>query len=139
MFAHPAGEQATAQAAGKFGTVMVLSTLANFSIEEVKEVSTGNLWFQLYVYKDKDVTRSLVERAEKAGYKALVLTVDSPVLGRREKDVRNKFSLPAGLVCKNLIGSYLEQLPPGTQDSGLGVVYRITLRLIVNLERSELV
>ncbi|HEY9676447.1 MAG TPA: alpha-hydroxy acid oxidase [Drouetiella sp.] len=113
------GERASARAAQKFGTTMCLSTLANFSIEEVRDASKGNLWFQLYVYKDKSVTRSLIERAEAAGYTALVLTVDSPLLGRRERDVRNKFNLPAGLVCKNLIGNYLEQLPPGGPDSGL--------------------
>ncbi len=117
--AHAAGELATARAADKFGTTMVLSTLANYSIEEVREATSGNLWFQLYVYKDKGVTRSLIERAEKAGYTALVLTVDSPLLGRRERDVRNKFNLPTGLVCKNLIGNYLEQLPTGSNDSGL--------------------
>ncbi len=117
--AHADGELATARAADKFGTTMILSTLANHSIEEVRAAASGNLWFQLYVYKDKDVTRSLVERAEAAGYTALVLTVDSPLLGRRERDVRNKFKLPAGLVCKNFIGNYLEQLPGDSAESGL--------------------
>jgi len=117
--AHPEGELATARAAEKFGTTMVLSTLSNHSIEEVREAATGNLWFQLYVYKDKGVTKSLIERAENAGYTALVLTVDSPLLGRRERDVRNKFNLPAGLVCKNFIGNYLEQLPGDSAESGL--------------------
>ncbi len=117
--AHADGELATARAAEKFGTTMILSTLSNHSIEEVRDAAAGNLWFQLYVYKDKGVTKSLIERAEKAGYTALVLTVDSPLLGRRERDVRNKFNLPAGLVCKNFIGNYLEQLPGGSPDSGL--------------------
>lgn len=117
--AHAEGELATARAADKFGTTMILSTLSNHSIEEVRAAGSGNLWFQLYVYKDKEVTRSLVERAEAAGYTALVLTVDSPLLGRRERDVRNKFNLPAGLVCKNFIGNYLEQLPGDSAESGL--------------------
>jgi 4-hydroxymandelate oxidase len=117
--AHADGELATARAAEKFGTTMVLSTLSNNSIEEVREATTGNLWFQLYVYKDKGVTKSLIERAEASGYTALVLTVDSPLLGRRERDVRNKFNLPAGLVCKNLLGNYLEQLPTGSHESSL--------------------
>src|SRR5262249_56543319 len=79
--AHRDGELATAAAAGAAGTIMILSTIATSSIEEVMKVATGALWFQLYVYKDRGVTRSLVERAEAAGYRAIVLTVDPPLLG----------------------------------------------------------
>lgn len=117
--AHPEGELATARAASTAGTIMVLSTLATSSIEEVANVAGGNLWFQLYVYKDRGITRSLVERAEAAGYKALVFTVDSPILGRRERDVRNGFHLPDGLKAANLALAGIEALPGQIGDSGL--------------------
>lgn len=68
--AHPDGEVAMAKAAARHNTIMVLSTLATSSLEEVAESSTGPLWFQLYVYKDKEITVDLMTRAEKAGYKA---------------------------------------------------------------------
>ena len=99
---HPDGEIAVARAAAGAGTAMVLSTTASSTIEEVAAAATGPRWFQLYVYKDREVTRSLVSRAEVSGYKALVLTVDMPRMGRRERDVRNHFVLPAGVTMKNL-------------------------------------
>lgn len=117
--AHPEGEMATLKAASEAGTIMVLSTLATSSIEEVAAASNGNLWFQLYVYKDKAVTTSLVQRAEAAGCKALVLTVDSPILGSREKDVRNGFHLPDGLSAANLTPAGIEALPGRIGESGL--------------------
>lgn len=99
---HPDGEVAVARAAASTGTVMVLSTTASSTIEEVAAAVDATRWFQLYVYKDREVTRSLVSRAEANGYKALVLTVDMPRMGRRERDVRNRFVLPAGVTMKNL-------------------------------------
>lgn len=117
--AHTDGELATIQAANTAGTIMVLSTLSTYSIEEVAAQSQGNLWFQLYVYRDKGVTASLVKRAEQAGCKALVLTVDSPLLGRREQDVRNGFHLPADLKAANLTDSTLNAMPLHAGDSGL--------------------
>ena len=87
--AHSDGELATIEAANSAETIMVLSTLSSYSIEEVAALANNNLWFQLYVYRDRAITKSLVERAEAANYKALVFTVDSPLLGRREQDVRN--------------------------------------------------
>jgi 4-hydroxymandelate oxidase len=101
--AHAEGELATARAAAEAGTIYTLSTLSTTSIEDVARVSKGPRWFQLYVHKDRDLTRSLVARAEAADYKAIVLTVDTPVLGRRIRDVRNGFGLPAGLVMANLV------------------------------------
>jgi isopentenyl diphosphate isomerase/L-lactate dehydrogenase-like FMN-dependent dehydrogenase len=95
--AHPDGEAATARGAGAAGTLMVAETPANRSLEEVSEAATGPLWFQLYVYKDRAVSASLVRRAEAAGYRAIMLTVDVPVLGRREADLRNGFGLPSHL------------------------------------------
>ncbi|MBE9128586.1 alpha-hydroxy-acid oxidizing protein [Coleofasciculus sp. LEGE 07092] len=78
--AHSEGELATAKAADGVGAVMVLSTLATKSLEEVAQ-SRGDTpqWFQLYIHRDRALTRTLVERAEAAGFKALCLTVDAPV------------------------------------------------------------
>jgi len=95
--AHPDGERATARAAAAAGTIMVVSTVASTTLEDVAAASSGPKWFQLYVYKDRGLARALVERAESAGYRALVLTVDTPYLGRRERDVRNAFRLPDGI------------------------------------------
>jgi len=117
--ATPDGEKATARAAYRAQTIMTLSTLANFSIEEVQAAAPGPKWFQLYVYKDREVTRDLVERAEAQGYKALVLTVDSPLLGRREKDVRNRFRLPEHCKLGHFVGGKLANLPQDVEDSGL--------------------
>ena len=94
---HPDGELGAARAAGAAGTLMCCSTIASWSLEEIAAVATGPLWFQLYVYRDREVTHDLVRRAEAAGYRALILTVDTPRLGRRERDVRNRFSLPADI------------------------------------------
>ncbi|MBI1744786.1 alpha-hydroxy-acid oxidizing protein [Candidatus Acetothermia bacterium] len=90
--AHPDGEVATARAIGATGTIMILSTLASSTIEEVAAAATGPLWFQLY-FRDREMSKELVQRAEKVGFKAICLTVDVPELGRRERDVRNNFML----------------------------------------------
>ncbi|MEH2315472.1 alpha-hydroxy acid oxidase [Nostoc sp.] len=104
--AHPDGEVATALAAASAGVGMVLSTLATKSIEEVAtacdKFPDSLRWFQLYIHKDRGLTRTLVEKAYKAGYKALCLTVDAPVLGQRERDRRNEFALPPDLHLANL-------------------------------------
>jgi isopentenyl diphosphate isomerase/L-lactate dehydrogenase-like FMN-dependent dehydrogenase len=117
--AHPEGEVATARAAGKAGTVMMLSTLSTSSIEEVMPEATGPVWFQLYVYKDREATLSLVQRAESAGCKAIALTVDAQVWGRRERDIKNRFRLPQGLSIKNLMPAGRAQFPKEKADSGL--------------------
>jgi len=100
--AHPDGELATARAAGAARTLMVASTIATYTIEEIARAATAPLWFQLYVYKDRGLARNLIQRAEKAGYRALCLTVDTPHLGSRERDFRNRFTLPAGIEMRNL-------------------------------------
>ena len=117
--AHPEGEAATARGAGAAGTVMVLSTLSNTPVEEVLAAATGPVWFQLYVYRDRGATRALVERVEAAGCRALVLTVDAPLLGRRERDVRNRFHLPDGLAVANLLAEGYGALPAAETGSGL--------------------
>lgn len=117
--ATPDGELATARAAGAAGTVMILSTLSTTPIEAVVSAASGPIWFQLYVYRDRKATEGLVRRAEAAGCRALVLTVDAPVLGRRERDVRNRFSLPPGLTVANLLPEGYGEVPPAFADSGL--------------------
>jgi 4-hydroxymandelate oxidase len=92
--AHPEGECATAQAAGRSNTLMIAGTTATRSLEEIAQAASGPLWFQLYVYPTLQYAEKLVHRAENAGYKAIVLTVDLPVLGNRERDKRNNFELP---------------------------------------------
>ena len=121
--AHPDGELATARAAGTAGTIMILSTLSTTAVEDVVAAATGPVWFQLYVYRDRAVTRGLVERVEAAGCRALVLTVDAPLLGRRERDVRNRFALAEGLVLENMLPAGLHDLPSGAQDSGLAAYF----------------
>ncbi len=118
QLADPEGERATARAAGAAGTVMILSTLSNTPVEEVVAAATGPVWFQLYVYRDRQATAGLVRRAEAAGCRALVLTVDAPLLGRRERDIRNRFQLPPGLKVANLLPEGYGDLPAAA-DSGL--------------------
>lgn len=102
--AHAEGELATARAAAAAGAGMILSTLATTSIEDVRAATAGPLWFQLYIYRDRGASRALVERAERAGCTALVLTVDSPLLGRRERDARNAFHVSDDFTVPNLTG-----------------------------------
>ena len=90
--AHPDGELASGRAARDTGTVMCLSTFSTVGAAEMAEaVPGGTRWFQLYFFRDRGVTRAMVEAAAAAGYEALVVTVDLPVLGRRERDVRSGF------------------------------------------------
>lgn len=136
--AHPEGEVATAKAAASLGTTMIVSTLATKSLEEVanayilceqenqgaeeqqQEDSIANrLWFQLYVHRDRNLTQALVERAYAAGYQAICLTVDTPVVGRREKDTRNQFTLPQGMSLANLATLKDLKIPQCEAESGL--------------------
>jgi len=117
--AHPEGEVATVRAAGQAGALMIFSTLSNSSFEEVMPEATGPVWFQLYVYKDREATLSLVQRAASSGCTAIALTVDAQVWGRRERDIKNRFRLPKGLSIKNLMAAGREQFPKEAGDSGL--------------------
>lgn len=112
------GEVAMARAAAAAGTIMIMSTASTCPIDEVGAVG-GQLWFQLYVYTDRGLTRSLVERAEACGMKAIVLTVDAPVLGRRERDLRNRFHLPPGIGLANVPSSGSVPMPTAHGESGL--------------------
>jgi isopentenyl diphosphate isomerase/L-lactate dehydrogenase-like FMN-dependent dehydrogenase len=91
---HPDGELATARAAASVGTGMLLSHYSNYSMEEVAAASDGFKWFQLYVFPDRDYTRETIQRAEDAGYSAIVLTVSAPASGMaasgRDRDTRTR-------------------------------------------------
>ena len=117
--ADPEGEIATALAAEIAGVGMVLSTLATKSLEEVATVANGLQWFQLYIHKDQGLTQALVQRAYTAGYKAICLTVDAPMLGKRERDQRNEFTLPPGLHPANLTNISGLDIPQAPGESGL--------------------
>ena len=114
---HPDGEIATARGAAAAGTLMVASAISTKTLEEVAASVPAPRWFQLYVYKDRKVTADLVRRAEKAGYRAICLTVDTPLLGRREKDERNAFTLPPGLEIANLRPAGLDGMPESERGS----------------------
>ena len=101
--ADPGGELATARAAATAGTVMTLSTLSSVTPAELAAAAPGApQWFQLYWSRDRGFTRQLVEAVVEAGFRALVLTVDLPVAGRRERDLRAGFALPDDLPLPNL-------------------------------------
>ncbi|XP_076164499.1 hydroxyacid oxidase [Ptiloglossa arizonensis] len=118
--AHPDGECGNARAAEAAGTIYTLSTIATSSIEEVAEAAPkGIKWFQLYIYVDRDITLNLVKRAEKAGFKALVLTVDAPLFGARRADVRNKFTLPNHLRLGNFEGNLSNEVNNKMSGSSL--------------------
>lgn len=116
--AHPEGEVATARAVGSMGTIMIVSSLSNRSIESITAAATSPVWFQVYVYRDRGATRALIERAEAAGCEAIVLTVDAQVWGQRERDARNRFRLPDGLEMSNLLADKRD-LPESASGSGL--------------------
>lgn len=98
---HVNNELESAQAANTLNTIMVASTISNVTMEEIK-LHAQNAWFQLYMFKSKELTSSLIKRAENSGYQALVITVDVPLMGNREHDKRNSFSIPENLKIANL-------------------------------------
>ncbi|CAM8955970.1 unnamed protein product [Rhodiola kirilowii] len=128
QLAHPEGEVATAKAAAACNTIMVLSYNSMRTIEEVASSCNGVRFFQIYVYKRRDITAQLVERAEKNGFKGIVLTADTPRLGRREADIRNKMIRPhlknfEGLISTKRVsqtgGSNLQTFVADTFDASL--------------------
>jgi isopentenyl diphosphate isomerase/L-lactate dehydrogenase-like FMN-dependent dehydrogenase len=145
--AHPEGEAAAYRAASDAGIAYCLSTLSSVSIEDVAAAATGPRWFQLYMHPERNTSAAFVERAVDAGYAAILLTVDLPKTGRRERDIRNGFSLPEGLSYANLGGmrsrATTTGLDPFAQDvnaqthAGLGwgdlewLVSRTSLPVIV--------
>lgn len=122
---HPEGEQATARGAGTAGSTMVVSSFATTAIEDVAKAATGPLWFQLYVQPDRGFTRELIQRAEAAGCRALCITVDTPIIGARNREQRDCFHLPAGLKAANLKPLGLKPTKTGhVSEAG---IYSITL------------
>lgn len=113
---HPDGELATVLAASAAQACMVVSTQASVSLEEIARQAKSPLWFQLYFQPDREFTRDLVMRAETAGYKAIVVTVDAPVSGIRNREQRAGFSLPPGVEAVNLRGMRI----PSLQGSQVG-------------------
>ena len=92
--AHPQAESATARGVGAMGTVMILSSGSTRTLEEVAAASTGPIWFQQYLYKDKGLSKSMAQRAEDAGFSALCITLDSSVRAKRERNIRNRYLSP---------------------------------------------
>lgn len=117
--AHPEGELAMARAAGATGTTMILSTASTFPMEAIRAESSEPMWFQLYCNKDPGVTKTLVEKAEAAGFTAFVVTADLPVLGNREIDLRNGFRMPSELQLVNLRAVHENRQLPVTSDTEL--------------------
>ena len=121
------GEIATAKAAQAAKTLFILSSLSNTAMEAVFAGAASPRWFQLYIYKDREITFELVKRAEAAGAEAIVLTVDAPGLGTRERDTRNNFRLPEGLTVENLAplgkGNF-----PEVKGSGLAAYVRANFK-----------
>lgn len=102
--AWPHGEAVAARAASQAGVPFVVSTASSCSIEEVRAAAAGPLWLQLYLWRDRAVTGSLVRRAEDAGYEAICLTVDVPMSGSRERDLRNGMTIPPRIRFRNAAG-----------------------------------
>jgi 4-hydroxymandelate oxidase len=121
------GEVAAAKAAKAAGTLFILSSLSNTAMESVFAHAASPRWFQLYIYKDREITLELVKRAEAAGAEAIVLTVDAPGLGTRERDARNRFRLPDGVAVENLAplgkGNF-----PEVKGSGLAAYVRANFK-----------
>lgn len=126
------GEVATARGTAAAGTVMLVSTLATVSLEDVAAAApAAPRWFQVYVHKDRGWTEDLVKRAEAAGYRALVLTVDLPVMGYRRRDERNRFTLPDGMDMAN-VGASVPHV------EGSGVAAYATTQLEPNLTPADI-
>src|SRR5438132_12549606 len=121
------GEIATARAARAARTLFILSSLSNTAMETVLAEAASPRWFQLYIYRDREITSELVKRAEAAGAEAIILTVDAPGLGTRERDVRNSFRLPEGLTVENLAPLGKGNLPEVT-GSGLAAYVRVNFK-----------
>ena len=99
---HESGERGTARGAAEAGATFVVSTVATTSLVEVAKAANGPRWFQMYVQRDRAHTLDLIARAESSGYEALVFTVDTPVLGSRDREKRARFQLPPGFEMANL-------------------------------------
>ncbi|WP_211592717.1 alpha-hydroxy acid oxidase [Microbispora sp. H10836] len=133
--ADPEGEKATARAAAAAGTIMIVSMAATVAVEDVAAAAPGaTLWFQLYVQPDMAFTEAIVRRAEAAGCAALVVTVDSPARGRRDRDVRRGFDdLPEGMRCENLRDGDAESVRPIVMSPAISWEHVDSLRRMTRL------
>jgi 4-hydroxymandelate oxidase len=123
--AHPDGECATARASRAAGTLMVTSTTATTRLSDVSAASPGPMWFQLYLYRDRGKSKALIEEAVRSGYTGVVLTVDAPLLGSRERDIRSGFTLPSHLTIANAADAGMAVVPEASADaSGLMLHFR---------------
>lgn len=104
---HYRGEDAVSRAAANAGLIYSLSTMSTFSIEEVAAMTTGPKWFQIYVWRDRELLKSFIERCRDSGYKALCLTVDVPVFGQRERDMRTGVTIPPELTLRSMFDTLM--------------------------------
>ena len=123
----------TAGAAKAARTLFILSSLSNTAMEPALAEAASPRWFQLYIYKDRGITADLVKRAEAAGAEAIVLTVDAPGLGTRERDMRNRFTLPEGLCVENLSPLGKGRMPE-VRGSGLAAYVRDNFKSDLSFE-----
>lgn len=136
LHAIPSRHTLASAACANAGTCMVLSSWSTTSMEEVAQGAPGGLrWFQLYVYKDRALTEDLVHRAAASGYKALCVTIDTPVLGKRREDMRHGFDLPSHLKLANFRSEHLQSSLSKVQEKDEKAVagsalFRYTQRLI---------
>ncbi len=104
---HHEGERAVVRAAAKFGTIYSLSSMASYNIEEVAATADVPKWYQIYVWKDRAVVKEFIQRCRDAGYKSLCLTVDTPTVGHRERDLRNGMTVPPSLTASSVVDAAL--------------------------------
>jgi 4-hydroxymandelate oxidase len=120
QLAHPEGEVATARGAGAAGALFVVSIYASRTLEDIAAAAAAPLWLQLYWLRRRDLLAELVRRAAAVGYRAIVLTVDAPRLGRRHRDARNGFAIGPGIRAANLDPAVMTAAHlPGTGRSAL--------------------
>jgi len=121
--AHTDGELATARAATSVKTVFTVSTLSSVCVEDIRPACGFAPWFQIYVHQDRSLTEAMLARVSACGYGALVLTVDTPVLGRRERDVRNTFQPPPGVAFANMMAGKGATTGTSERDSALAMYF----------------
>ena len=109
--AHRDGECAVVRAAGEAGTIMGVGADSNYTLEEIASQATAPVWFQLY-HRNRELSEMLLRRAVDAGYSAIMVTVDNPIPGTKERDIRNRYRRPEGLELANFVG----------EEAGLGLV-----------------
>ncbi|MGH7647316.1 MAG: alpha-hydroxy acid oxidase [Gemmatimonadaceae bacterium] len=120
--AHADGEMATARAVASLKTLLTVSTLSSVTVEDIRPACALPPWFQIYVHQDRALTEAMLTRVAACGYGALVLTVDTPVLGRRERDVRNTFQ-PPGVAFANMMAGQGATAGASERDSALAMYF----------------